>query len=112
LVAGGGAVVAGGGGGGGGAAAALVAGTGAGVVALIVRGDGAALVGDGDGGCDDATRVALRTAVDVARGDGAPFVVLAWAATLISTKKAIPPSAVSTLCRRTHNIHGAGLRGA
>jgi hypothetical protein len=52
------------------------------------------------------------TAVEVAPGDGVPFVVLAWAATVISTKKAIPPNAASALCRRTHNIHGAGPRGA
>jgi hypothetical protein len=77
---------------------------------LIVRGDGAAVVSDGDG--RGAARVALRTAVDVAPGDGVPFVVLAWAATPMSSNKAIPPSAVITLCLRTHNIHGAGPRGA
>ena len=100
----------GGGGGGGGGAAALVAGTGAGAVVWIVGGDGAAEVSDGDG--RGAARVALWAAVDVVRLDGVPFVVLAWAATLISSNKAIPPSAVITLCLRTHNIHGAGPRGA
>jgi hypothetical protein len=91
--------------------AALVAGTGAGAVVWTALDDGAAVVGDGDG--RGAARVALWAAGDVARGDGVPFVVPAWAATLTnSSNKAIPPSAVSTLCRRTHNIHGAGLRGA
>ena len=103
-------VAGGGGGGGGGGGAALVAGTGAWAVALVVRGDGAAVVGDGDDWA--AAPVALGTAVDVAPGDGVPFVVLAWAATLMSSNKAIPPSAVITLCLRTHNIHGAGPRGA
>ena len=105
-------MVAGRGGGGGGAAAvvagtdtaALVAGTGAGAVVWTALDDGAAVA---------AARLALGTAVDVAAGDGVPFVVPAWAATLMSSSnKAIPPSTVSTLCRRTHNAHGAGPRGA
>jgi hypothetical protein len=51
-------------------------------------------------------------AAGVALGDGVPFLLLAWAATLMTTKNAIAPSTVSTLCPRTHNLQGAGLRGA
>jgi hypothetical protein len=102
----------------GGGAARVVAGIGGGAVVRTARGDGgavvrtargdgAAVVGDGDG---DGDRVVA--AAGVALGDGVPFLLLAWAATLMTTKNAIAPSTVSTLCPRTHNLQGAGLRGA
>ena len=93
------------GGDGGGGAALVVAGTGGGAVVRTARGDGAAVVGDGDG-------VRVVAAAGVARGDGVPFLLLAWAARLISNKNAIAPSTVSALCPRTHNLQGARLRGA